>query len=281
MAAMAEASVRLSDPAVLQALRDIPTMQRWEVLRRARHALTVTEVASAAGASPEATQKSLDLLLAAKLAVRHPATGRRRAITFRAAMERLVIGYSQRDPADVAAARALADLMRDHSRAVLDEASGRPGYERFAPFNYNGCNSALLLDEDALKVRDCFRAAYAMLADADQRARESPDAAAAKPYHVSFSLQRLWAPEPRMAEYFVIEETFHDHERRLLEESAGRTLSRRELEVARLLGRGLSRPRIAARLGLAPSTVASISKVVYRKLGVNGRAQLAERMRIV
>jgi LuxR family maltose regulon positive regulatory protein len=73
----------------------------------------------------------------------------------------------------------------------------------------------------------------------------------------------------------------HDRERRLLEESAGRTLSRRELDVARLLEGGMSRPRIATKLGLTLHTVASISKSVYRKLGVSSRAQLAKRMRVV
>jgi len=278
---MPEKTLKLSDPAVMRALRDIPTMQRWEILRRARRAMSAAEVASASGASLESSQRSLDTLVIATLAEAQPATGRRRQITYRAAMPRLVLSWSRRDPADIAAARELADLMQEYSRKVQDDATGRPGYEQFGPDNYTGCNTAVLLDEDALRVRDSFRAAYAMLAEADQRARESPKLAHAKPYHVSFNLLRLWAREPQMAEYFVIEETRHEHERRLIEGGASTTLSRRELEIALLLASGLSRPKIAAKLGLAQSTVASISKMVYRKLGVNSRTQLADRMRIV
>jgi DNA-binding CsgD family transcriptional regulator len=278
---MPEKTLKLSDPAVMRALRDIPTMQRWEILRRAKRAMSVAEVASAAQASLESTQHSLDALVAARLAEFQPASSRHRRTTYRTAMARLVLSWSRSDPADTAASRELAELMQRHSRQVQDDATRRPGYEQFGADNYTGCNSALLLDEDALRVRDSFRAAYAMLAEADQRARESAKTAHAKPYHVSFNLLRLWAPEPQMAEYFVIEETHHEHERRLIDGGASRTLSRRELEIARLLANGLSRPTIAAKLGLAQSTVASISKMVYRKLGVNSRTQLADRMRIV
>jgi DNA-binding CsgD family transcriptional regulator len=278
---MPETTLKLSDPAVMRALREIPTMQRWEILRRAKRAMSVAEVASAAQASLESTQRSLDALVAARLAEIQPASSRHRRTTYRTAVARLVLSWSRSDPADTAASRELAELMQEYSRKVQDNATRRPGYEQFGADNYTGCNSALLLDEDALRVRDSFRAAYAMLAEADQRARESAKTAHAKPYHVSFNLLRLWAPEPQMAEYFVIEETRHEHERRLIEGGASRTLSRRELEIARLLANGLSRPKIAAKLGLAQSTVASISKMVYRKLGVNSRTQLADRMRIV
>jgi DNA-binding CsgD family transcriptional regulator len=278
---MTETTLRLRDPAVMRALRDIPTMQRWEILRRSRRALSAPEVAAAAGAPLDAVRRSLDVLVAARLAEVQPATSRRRQVAYRAAMARLVLRWSRRDPADTAASRSMGTLMRDYSRKVQDDATGRPGYERLSNLNYSGCNSALLLDDDALRVRECFRAAYAMLADADQRARAAPEAGNAKPYQISFDLLRLWAPEPRMAEYFVVEEAMHDHERRLLEGSAGRALSRRELDVARLLERGLSRPKIARTLGITLNTVASISKSIYRKLGVNNRAQLAERMRLV
>ena len=278
---MRDKHLKLSDPAMMRALRDIPTMQRWEILRRTGRAMSVAELASAAESSLQSTQQSLDSLVSARLVDSKPATSRRRQPTYRAAMARLILSWRRTDPDDAAAWRSLDAFMRDYSRRVRDEASERPGSEQFAPFNYGGCVTVLLLDEDALRVREGFRAAYALLAEADQRARESAAAADAKPYHVSFSLQRLWKPEPPMAEFFVVEETHHERERRLLESGAGRLLSPRELEVARLLQRGMSRPRIAVKLGLTSNTVGSISKIVYRKLGVNSRAQLAERMRII
>lgn len=278
---MRDSQLKLNDPALLRVLKDIPTMQRWEILRRSRRAMSVAELASAAKAPLASMQESLDALVAARLADIKPATSRRRQITYQAAMERLIVRWRRHDPADAAAWRALGEFMRDHSRKVQDEASARPGAELFAPFNFTGCVSVLLLDDDALRVRECLRAAYAMLAEADQRARSSADSPDAKPYHVSVNQQRLWEAQPPMAEFFVFEEASHDQECRLLQSGPSRLLSPRELDVARLLERGMSRPAIAAQLGLTPNTVASISKLVYRKLGVRSRAHLAARMRIL
>lgn len=50
-------------------------------------------------------------------------------------------------------------------------------------------------------------------------------------------------------------------------------LSRRELEVLRLLAQGLTQPEIAARLTISPKTVATHIEHVLRKLGVHSRAQ--------
>jgi len=83
-----------------------------------------------------------------------------------------------------------------------------------------------------------------------------------------------------MAEFYVIEETVHERDRRLLEAGVSTLLPTRELEVARLLEQGMSRPKIAEMLGLKPNTIASMSKTIYRKLAVNNRAQLSARMRL-
>jgi DNA-binding CsgD family transcriptional regulator len=52
------------------------------------------------------------------------------------------------------------------------------------------------------------------------------------------------------------------------------SLAPRELQVARALAEGLSRPQIAKLLGLSPNTVATISARIHRKLGVRSRAEL-------
>lgn len=51
------------------------------------------------------------------------------------------------------------------------------------------------------------------------------------------------------------------------------TLSGRELEVLSYLGAGCSNQEIAAKLGIAPSTVKSHLKAIYGKLGVESRTQ--------
>jgi DNA-binding NarL/FixJ family response regulator len=55
-------------------------------------------------------------------------------------------------------------------------------------------------------------------------------------------------------------------------------LSGREREVAAALALGLSRKAIAAQAGLAEGTIVTLSRRVYRKLGVHNRAELATRL---
>lgn len=56
-------------------------------------------------------------------------------------------------------------------------------------------------------------------------------------------------------------------------------LSRREWDVALVLVRGLTREEAARELRLSANTVATLTKRIYRKLGIGRRAQLAERLR--
>ena len=63
-------------------------------------------------------------------------------------------------------------------------------------------------------------------------------------------------------------------------EPAAPALSSRELEVLKLIAKGLSVPAIAAQLFLAPSTVKTHVQRLYEKLGVGDRAAaVAEAMR--
>jgi len=58
-----------------------------------------------------------------------------------------------------------------------------------------------------------------------------------------------------------------------------RALSRREYEVALGLSRGLSGREVAMELGLSPATVVTVTKRIYRKLGIHRRAQISDRLR--
>lgn len=52
-------------------------------------------------------------------------------------------------------------------------------------------------------------------------------------------------------------------------------LTEREVEVLRLIGRGLRNAEVATELDIAVSTVAGYVKEVYRKLGISSRAEAA------
>jgi DNA-binding NarL/FixJ family response regulator len=58
-------------------------------------------------------------------------------------------------------------------------------------------------------------------------------------------------------------------------ESEGDSLNRRELEVLKLLAKGLRNADVAMALELAESTIAKHIKSIYRKLGISSRAEAA------
>ena len=277
---MSEVHIDLKSPSVLRALTDVPTMQRWEILRRAQRPFTIAELAERARTSPEEAQRSLDILAEAGLVVMKPAATRRPKITYQAAMRRLFVQWDRRDPEGVAASRALGDCMWRYSRRVIDQAAARTGVEELETLSVSGQTSVMLLKDDAQRVRESFLATYAMLADADRRARQCSDPKEPIPFHVSFDLRRLWEPELPMAEYFVCESAAREGLKERYSESTAEILSPRELQIAKLLESGKSRPAIAKELGLTTNTVASLSKIIYRKLGVQSRAALTARMRM-
>jgi DNA-binding CsgD family transcriptional regulator len=61
-------------------------------------------------------------------------------------------------------------------------------------------------------------------------------------------------------------------------ERPDRPLSDREYQVALALARGLNQREVAAELGIKPGTVVTLTKRLYRKLGVSRRAELATRL---
>lgn len=277
---MSEVHIDLKSPSVLRALTDVPTMQRWEILRRAQRPFTVAELAERACISTTEAQRSLDTLAEAGLVVMKPASSRRPKITYRAAMKRLFLRWDRRDPEGVAASRAISDCMWNYSRRVIEEAAAHAWAEDVEALSINGQTSVVLLKDDVQRVRESLLAIYAILAEADRRARESSDPTEPIPFHVAFDLRRLWKPELPMAEYFVSETAFHEGVQERYSTGPAEILSPREFQIAKLLESGMSRPAIAKQLGLTPNTVASLSKVIYRKLGVQSRAALAARMRL-
>lgn len=276
---MPDMQLEISDPAVLRVLLDTPTMQRWEILRRTQRSTSAEELATKSKSTVAESQRSLDRLIEARLVRVVPATARSRKITYRAAMERLFLVWDRSNPEAIAARQAVDDSMRDHSRRVQDEAESLVRAGKLEPKNVGGALSVMLSAEDSAKVREAFRALYTLLVEGDQRARSHPDLPGCTPYHIAFSQTRLGEPQPPMAEFFVIDKDSARKDPTVFLEAPSKLLSPREFQVAKMLEAGRSRPSIAAEIGLTPNSVSSISKSIYRKLGVRSRAELAARMR--
>jgi DNA-binding CsgD family transcriptional regulator len=98
------------------------------------------------------------------------------------------------------------------------------------------------------------------------------------PYHLSLEFRPLRHVEPPMPTYSLFDAEYIPTLVERRERSAVGILTQRELEVARLLAGGGSRPAIARRLGLSINTIAATTKRIYAKLGVHSRAEFALRM---
>jgi len=141
-----------------------------------------------------------------------------------------------------------------------------------------GATSVLLLDEDAEAVSKALHFVYASLAAAEQRARAAPEGLA-KPYHLAFEFHETADAVLPMAELFLSERELESRCCEMVMGAATLILSPRELEIARALVEGRLRPQIAADMGIAENTVATVSKRIYRKLGVSNRPALVARLR--
>jgi DNA-binding CsgD family transcriptional regulator len=278
--AMRDVSLELKDPRVLRALQSVPAMQRWEILRRSPRPMGVPELAREARATVEDVRASIALLETAGLAVAAAGSNHGREPAYQAAMDRLFVLWDRNDSESAAAWRSIGKSMRDHSRQVVDLALDRPGSEHAMHRGGGSSMSVLLSDADALRLREAMLSIYSMLAEADTRARAGKSGDDVRPYHVATQLQHIDETPLPAAEFFVMESGVMARDRAALSAVVHLVLSPRELEVARLLEGGLSRPDIARKLGLSAHTVASVSKSIYRKLGVRNRAQLAARVRM-
>ena len=276
---MKSQSLSISVPGLVHVLRDIRTMQRWEILRRSQQGHTVTQLAAESRSSLAETQEALDRLEVVGLVAKQRMNARTKQIRYQAAMERLVISYDKSAEVDRDLMREVEHGMREYSRSVIDGCDSIRRSNEKGRVSVHGVTSVVLTVEDACAVRDAFRGAYALLVEAERRARQSEDSVEKRGYHLGFEMRELNQPELPMAEVFMVEQAIFVEHRDLLFNAASMVLSPRELEVARALDSGKSRPQIARELGLSEHTIVTLSKRIYRKLGVHSRTELSTRLK--
>lgn len=194
-------------------------------------------------------------------------------------MDRLVISFDKSAEVDYAPMREVEHGMREYSRSVIDGCDSIWRSNEKGRVSIHGVTSVVLTVDDACAVRDAFRGAYALLVEAERRARQSEDSVEKRGFHLGFEMRELNQPELPMAEVFIVEQALFVEHRDLLCNAASMVLSPRELEVARALDSGKSRPQIARELGLSEHTIVTLSKRIYRKLGVHSRAELSTRLK--
>jgi DNA-binding CsgD family transcriptional regulator len=266
--------VNIRDSQAADLLRDSIALGLWELLRRSARNLSIGDLCTASRHPPALVQRALDSLCSNGMADRVRAGGRRTQVTYRARGERLVVRVA--DDSDEARFR---EVQHSHEAAVDRLAASarhtqHPGTDRHA----SGAAALRLVapvhlcDADLAEVRLRLTELQRLIELLGERRVASIRLDA---------LPEPCLPIPRLERQAgdAPADTAADQPRRPGRPIATE-LSRREWDVALALVRGLTREEVARELSVSVHTVATLTKRIYRKLGIGRRAQLAERLRI-
>jgi DNA-binding NarL/FixJ family response regulator len=298
---MQHAILNLSSPAVMSTLLDMVLMQRWELLRRSQAGLSTAQLATEWQVPAAEAQRSIDRLLDAGFIVRTKMTAQHRTVSYRAVSQEVLVAWDRASPAQNEFVARNRLRFRELSRSIVDRHDGeaalgdaeKPGIYLYA--------SVLLTREEIDKMNWAIRSVIEILDTADRRAEVRAaqkfaepradaglDGAAQKlneasapelPYHLSVEFRGLRHPEPPIPHYGLWDNESIPKELAYAARIPSAVLTTKELDVARRLAAGESRPAIAKALRLSVNTIASTTKRVYAKLGVHNRSELTVRMK--
>lgn len=268
----------------LSALKDPLLAGIWEFLRRSATPLPAAAVAAACAPGGPAVQEALDALSERGLVDRLPAGRRRSTVTYRA-NERAITDAISDGSADPMI-ELIERLLTEHAER-LPVAAPRRGESSASggdPPEHLRVASPLHLDPAELaelrRRTEDLRSFVDMLQARRRSARgQAPQACG---HLACIRLEPLAAPVlplPDLRSIAASARAPKEHKPRRKGRPIATRLSKREWDVAVELVRGLTRDGVAARLGISANTVSTLTKRVYRKLGVQRRAQLADRLR--
>jgi len=259
-------------------LPDLEAMGIWEYLRRLGKPVSAAELAELVPVSLAVVQAKLDAIVAAGLAEALPASAKRRSIAYRSLVDALVVECDWAQDGDTM--QRVAENMRRH----IAEAQGETALTSAQPVAgewraFFGCTMHLTPDELA-ELRRRFNAVveYTELLAAryTSPAKEPPPLSN---YAATFRVgpvAKPCLPHPRIV--FVKKGSADAQDHREILTAPGPKLSRREWDVALALTRGLTQAEAGAELGISPLTAVTLTKRIYKKLGVRRRAELVSRL---
>ena len=270
------------EPGVFDLLLDVKTMALWELLRRIGTPCTTAEIAKWAGCSTAAAQAALDRLGTFRLVSSVPAGGRRRSVAYRVTRDRIILAGTPKDATDRALLkRFYEDCQRANDQAFGSGAAFTPTWEPHELFEFLCAPLSL----NALEVQELRRrldevVQFLKLVQAKHngvRTRPPPMCN----YYATLRVQPL--AQPVLAQPDITVAPRGQVPRPELPEPVREwpALSPREREIAIALVGGFTQPEIAKQLGRSPHTVGTLTKRIYRKLGVRRRAELVNRLRMM
>jgi DNA-binding NarL/FixJ family response regulator/predicted transcriptional regulator len=282
---MKPAVLKVSSPEVASVFADLTAMQRWEVLRRSESPMTPEALATACAVSTPTILHTLDRLVEAGLAVRIKASVKSPRITYRSISSSVLFEYDDRSAEERRWMADQREAFKQFRRRCIDRAETISRLREKELRFFTSDTTTILDDGEAREALTIVSEANMALQQVVERARERlrsaprPDASTeSRPYYLFLQFQELDQPELPIPAFLVADPPFVKRHLEELENHASEILAPREIEVARRLARGASRPRIAKELGLSLNTIATIGKRIYSKLRVHSRAELAARI---
>lgn len=275
--------IDIEDEEGMKLLTDGGALSVWELLRRYGSPMAAAAIERVVRFPLAEVERALDVLIAHGIVQRHPARGRRRMPAFSSLRPALVVQYRPDDPQD----RHRLDAWLPRLEFAMGKAAIRMQVVGDnAPVGHDPSAlrrsvrlSTHLGQQDAqeLRARVDDLVAFMRLLESKYSGEEALDTFLCN-YRVDIEVQPLPTPTPASA-LVTIRPTGEDWHAATDEasEEAG-TLSPREREVAVGIVNGRSRADIASRLGITASTVATLTKRLYRKLGVHSKTQLTKRL---
>lgn len=266
---MEQKTLSISDPAVMEALCHDDAMRVWHRLRLSSAPMTAAALSPDVRLELGAVHRALDLLEAAGIARKLPARGSRRAISYEATVPALVAMIPENWREDERSMQLAAVFMRRH-QDMIDRA------RRFMKIGRNEWFFEQVTDirftkEEHEELHRRLEEVRRYVVELNARVRDPADKTEVSPPHVvQVRLAPLDGDTPPIAEIRVVTKRGLELAQRDRTPSPD-TLSARELEIARLLQSGRSRPEVAAQLGISLQTVGTYCKRLFEKLGI-GRA---------
>lgn len=269
---MEQQTLNLSDPGVLEALCDDDAMRAWYRLRMSVHPLSASEVAEGVRLELGPTHAALDRLEAAALIRKLPARGSRRVISYEAMLPELRVLIPDDWRQDDRSVQLAAAFMR-RDQALLDRAKRMLQSTRKEWF-FEQVTPIFATKEEFEELQRRVNEVGRYVMELAGRTRGPEELVEIPTRHVvQLRIAPLEGEMPPIAEIRV-------GTRRSFEIAQGdrtatpSTLGAREVEIARLLQSGLSRPEVAARLGISAQTVSTYCKRMFEKLGIRRAIEL-------
>jgi len=269
----------LSAPNLESLLSDGSLLGLWELIRLSGRPVTLAEVAKAARLDPSTAQRRLDVLIAHDLVVSLPIKGRRRATSYQPTCGGLVVECAL--PEDGPLVKRILDRCVEHARGMVITDLASPLSDPTQPMKIA---LRTVLHMSTAESEELNRRLQTV-ADYVDMLREKRPSRGEMPclsnYEVNLCVNPLQEhalpmPHVRFMDRKDAERVPGPRPRR---DGSRTRLSSREREVALALVRGLTRREVAEELGIATSTVGTLTKRIHAKLGVRRRAELVVRVR--